>query len=94
MALALSRNVGEEILVGDDVVIKVVALNNRRVKLSFEAPQHIKINRREVYEAIKKQERESGNEKQEVKPKENNLKEALNRKRNRRPDGKDHAPEE
>lgn len=94
MALALSRNVGEEILIGDDIVIKVVALNNRRVRLSFEAPQEIQIHRREVYEAIQKKERESGNENQEIKPKESSLKAAINRQRDRRADRKDDAAEE
>ena len=55
MALVLRRKVGEEIAVGDDVVIGVVEVNNNAVKLAIKAPKSVNILRRELE---KKKERE------------------------------------
>ena len=48
MALVLRRKVGEEIAVGDDVVIGVVEVNNNAVKLAITAPDDVHILRREL----------------------------------------------
>jgi len=50
--LVLSRKVSERIVIGDDVVITVVAINGRqgKVRLGIEAPKEIKIDRQEVRE--------------------------------------------
>ena len=55
MALVLRRKVGEEIAVGDDVVIGVVEVSNNAVKLAIIAPDDVHILRRELE---KKKERE------------------------------------
>ena len=55
MALVLRRKVGEEIAVGDDVVIGVVEVSNNAVKLAITAPDDVYILRRELE---KKKERE------------------------------------
>ena len=55
LALVLRRKVGEEIAVGDDVVIGVVEVNNNAVKLAIKAPKSVNILRRELE---KKKERE------------------------------------
>lgn len=59
MALVLSRHRDEEILIGDDVVIRVADIRGDKVRLAIEAPGDIPVHRREVYDAIhrsKKQE--------------------------------------
>ena len=48
MALVLRRKVGEEIAVGDDVVIGVVEVSNNAVKLAIKAPKSVHILRREL----------------------------------------------
>lgn len=50
--LVLSRKVDEEIIIGDDISIKVVSVQNGIVKLGFEAPQDKVILRGELKEAI------------------------------------------
>lgn len=50
--LVLSRKVNEEIIIGKDISIKVVAVQNGIVKLGFEAPQDKVILRGELKEAI------------------------------------------
>lgn len=46
--LVLSRRVGEEIRIGDDIIVKVQGISGGRVSLAFEAPKDIKIDRAEI----------------------------------------------
>lgn len=50
--LVLSRRVGEEIVIGENVRVTVVGVENRRVKLAISAPQSVTIHREEVYQRI------------------------------------------
>jgi len=52
MMLVLTRKVGDGILIGDDVVIKVVDIRGNSVRIGIEAPRERKIYRMEVYERI------------------------------------------
>ena len=51
--LILSRKVGEEIQVGEEIILKVVAIGRDKVKIGVEAPTHITINRQEIDKALK-----------------------------------------
>ena len=46
--LVLSRKLDESIVIGDDIVIKVVSIDNGVVKLGIEAPKDISIIRDEL----------------------------------------------
>lgn len=46
--LCLTRKPGEEIRIGDDITIVVVATSNGRVRLGIQAPQHVHIVRSEL----------------------------------------------
>lgn len=50
--LVLARKVGEKIVIGGDVRLFVVAIRGDKVRLGFEAPVSVKINRSEVQDAI------------------------------------------
>jgi carbon storage regulator (csrA) len=50
--LALTRKVGERIVIRDDIVITVVDIKGENIRLAIEAPQEIKIYRGEIYDAI------------------------------------------
>jgi carbon storage regulator CsrA len=52
--LVLARKVDESIVIGDNIVVKVVAIENGVVKLGIEAPKEIAIIRNELLEAITK----------------------------------------
>jgi len=56
--LVLSRHRDEQIMIGSDVVITVVEIRGDKVRIGIEAPQHIQVNRAEVYHAIEKRNRE------------------------------------
>ncbi len=57
--LILSRKKDESIVVGDNIVIRVVDIEEGRVKLGISAPADVSIHRKEVYEAIRKENREA-----------------------------------
>jgi carbon storage regulator len=46
--LVLSRRIGEEIVIADDIRVMVVALNCRSVRLGITAPPSISVDREEV----------------------------------------------
>ena len=53
--LVLSRQRDESIMMGDNVVITVVDIRGDKVRLGIQAPHEIPVHRREVYEAIQKE---------------------------------------
>lgn len=57
--LVLSRQRDESIIIGDNVVITVVDVRGDKVKLGIEAPKEIPVHRREVYEAILRENRQA-----------------------------------
>jgi carbon storage regulator len=57
--LVLSRQRDESIIIGDNVVITVVDVRGDKVKLGIDAPKEISVHRREVYEAIQRENRQA-----------------------------------
>ena len=55
--LVLSRQRDETIMIGDEVEITVVDIRGDKVRLGINAPRHIAVHRKEVYEAIKRENR-------------------------------------
>jgi carbon storage regulator CsrA len=46
--LVLTRRIGEEIVIADDIHVRVVAVKGRRVCLGIEAPSAIRVERLEL----------------------------------------------
>lgn len=55
--LVLSRQRDETIMIGDDIEITVVDIRGDKVRLGITAPAKIAVHRKEVYEAIKRENR-------------------------------------
>lgn len=53
--LVLSRQRDETIMIGDDVEITVVDIRGDKVRLGINAPRTVQVHRKEVYEAIKRE---------------------------------------
>ena len=53
--LVLSRQRDETIMIGDEVEITVVDIRGDKVRLGITAPRSIKVHRKEVYDAIKRE---------------------------------------
>jgi len=55
--LILTRKLGENIRIGDDVKITILDIKGGQVKLGIEAPPHISVHREEIYERIREENR-------------------------------------
>lgn len=53
--LILTRRVGETFLIGDDIVVTVCSIRNSQARIGIEAPKHVTIHRKEVYDRIHKE---------------------------------------
>lgn len=50
--LALTRKVGEQIIINDNIVLTIVDIRGDNIRLAIDAPREIKIYRGEIYQAI------------------------------------------
>ena len=66
--LVLSRQRDETIMIGDDIEITVVDIRGDKVRLGITAPATIPVHRKEVYDAIQRENREAAKVKMEDLP--------------------------
>jgi carbon storage regulator len=66
--LVLSRKIDECIMIGDQIEISVVDIKGDQVKLGISAPSSVKIYRKEVYQAIQRENIEAARVKPSVLP--------------------------
>ncbi|KOS60738.1 carbon storage regulator CsrA [Lysinibacillus agricola] len=57
--LVLSRKKDESIMIGDQIEIKILAVDGEQIKIGIVAPKTVKVHRSEVFEAIQAQNREA-----------------------------------
>jgi carbon storage regulator len=50
--LVLSRQTDQSIMIGDDIEIFVVAVRGDKVRLGINAPRHVPVHRKEIYEML------------------------------------------
>ncbi|MCK4660493.1 MAG: carbon storage regulator CsrA [Phycisphaerae bacterium] len=55
--LVLSRTRDETIMIGDDIQITIVDVRGDKVRLGINAPSHVAVHRKEVYDAIQRENR-------------------------------------
>ena len=53
--LVITRKKDESLLIGDDIEIKIVKIDDGSVKIAIEAPKEKVILRKEVYEKVKEE---------------------------------------
>lgn len=51
--LILTRKVGESIMIGESVEVKVLGLRAGQIKIGIEAPRDLEVHREEIYERIR-----------------------------------------
>lgn len=57
--LVLTRKLGEGIVIGDDINIKIIEMKGGAIRIGIDAPKHKKIYRQEVYDKISLENREA-----------------------------------
>lgn len=50
--LILNRKIGESIILGDNIEVKILDMQDGKIKMGIEAPRDISILRKEVYDAV------------------------------------------
>ena len=61
--LVLSRKIDESVVIDGGIVVTIVGIRGDKVRLGVQAPAHIPVHRKEIYDAIQR-------EKMKEKPKE------------------------
>ncbi len=49
--LVLTRKVQEEIMIGDDIVVKIIRVKGGAIRVGIEAPRNVRVMRSELTEA-------------------------------------------
>ncbi len=57
--LILTRRTGETLNIGDEVQVTVLGIKGNQVRIGIDAPKNVPVHRQEVYERIKREEREA-----------------------------------
>ncbi|QQK81576.1 carbon storage regulator CsrA [Salicibibacter cibi] len=53
--LILTRKHDESIQIGDGIEVKIVSIEGDQVKLGIDAPKHVDIHRKEIYDSIQEE---------------------------------------
>ena len=53
--LVLTRKIGESIIINDDIEVKVLEVDGGSVRLGIEAPQKVRVFRKEIQDAIREE---------------------------------------
>lgn len=51
--LALSRRIGESIMIGNDIEVTIIEVKGEQVRIGISAPKSVPIHRKEIYLQIK-----------------------------------------
>jgi len=51
--LILTRRIGENLRIGDDIEIRVLEMKGSQIRLGIQAPKNITVHREEVYQRIR-----------------------------------------
>jgi carbon storage regulator len=51
--LILSRKINEKIMIGDDISVSIIEIRGDQVRLGVTAPKNVKVFRRELFDAIR-----------------------------------------
>lgn len=55
--LILSRKLDESIIINGEIEVKIIAIDDNRVRVGIVAPQKYEVHRKEIYEKIKEENR-------------------------------------
>ncbi|MBK1717601.1 carbon storage regulator CsrA [Thiocystis violacea] len=58
--LILTRRVGETLMIGDEVTVTVLGVKGNQVRIGVNAPRDVAVHREEIYERIKREQAETG----------------------------------
>ena len=60
--LILTRRINETLNIGDDVQVRVLGIKGNQVRIGINAPRDVPVHREEIYQRIKREERNASSE--------------------------------
>ena len=57
--LVLVRRIGESVVIGDAVTVKILGIRSGQIKIGIEAPGNLPVHRQEIYARIRLQREEN-----------------------------------
>lgn len=58
--LILTRRIGESLQIGDNIRVTVLSVRGNQIQLGIDAPPEVAVHREEIYERLKREQREKG----------------------------------
>jgi len=53
--LILTRRIGESLVIGEDVIVRVLSVKGNQVRLGVEAPREVSVHREEIAQKIREE---------------------------------------
>ena len=53
--LVLTRKIGEELIIGDNITVKIVEISSNKVRIAIDAPRDVSVDRKEVHDKKEKE---------------------------------------
>nr|ELR5185550.1 carbon storage regulator CsrA [Providencia rettgeri] len=50
--LILTRRINEEVMIGDDIKIRILSVKGNQVRIGIAAPEDVSVHREEIYQRI------------------------------------------
>jgi carbon storage regulator len=61
--LILTRRIGESLQIGDNIKLTVLSVRGNQIQIGIDAPPEVPVHREEIYERLKREQREGGDDK-------------------------------